>query len=170
MVGAHLHQAVVDEHPRPGLQILGQVLVGDGNNLVVALPLPGGQGEGGAGLQLDGAVLKGLHPDFRALGIQNGGDGQAQLPAQAGDSLQLFGGVLMGAVGKIEPRGVHAAQHQAAQDSLVLGGGPQRTDDFRLSQHSTPSFPIPGHCARPVFIVPRGTAPLTEIKKYLVLV
>ena len=71
------HQAVVDEHPGAGFQVFGQVLIGDGNHFLVPFHLPGGEGERVASPQLDRTILEGLHPDLRALGVQDRGDGQA---------------------------------------------------------------------------------------------
>ena len=79
MLGPHFHQAVVDEHLRTGFQVLGQIFIGDGHHLIVTVHFPGGQGEGGAGLQFNGTILEGLYSDLRAFGIQNGGHRQTQL-------------------------------------------------------------------------------------------
>ena len=141
-LGPQFHQSVVDEHPGAGFQVFGQVLIGDGNHFFVPFHLPGGEGERVAGPQLDRPVLEGLHPDLRAFGVQDRGDGQAQFFQQAGDSFQLLGGILMGTVGKVETGCIHAPQHQPAQDAFVLGGGAQRADDLGFSQHSIHPFGI----------------------------
>ena len=42
VLGAHLHQAIVNEHPGLGLQVAGQALVADGDRLAVSRHVPGG--------------------------------------------------------------------------------------------------------------------------------
>ena len=66
----HGDQAVVDQDGRAGLHVLGQVLVGDGHTVRIALAVIGGQDEELAGLQCDLALLEGLHADLGSFGVQ----------------------------------------------------------------------------------------------------
>ena len=128
-----LDQAVVQHDGAAGLHILRQVLIGDGADLLGALHLAGGQGEGLAGFQHFGAVLEVAQADLGALGVQQGSHRKAQFLA---DGLQLFKAaqmLLVGAVGKIETGNVHAVGDQLAQDALLIGRRAQGADDLGFS-------------------------------------
>ncbi len=117
----------------PGCTSLGQIFVSDGADLLGALHLAGGQGKGLACNQILNAVLEVLQADLGALGVQQGGNGLAQLLAQ---SLQLFKAsqmLLVGTVGKIETSHVHAVGDQLAQNAFLIGGRAKGANNFRLS-------------------------------------
>ena len=128
-----LDEAVVQHDGAAGLHVLRQVLIGDGADLLGALHLAGGQGEGLAGFQHFGAVLEVAQADLGALGVQQGSHRQAQFLA---DGLQLFKAaqvLLVGAVGKIETGNIHAVGDQLAQDALLIGRRAQGADDLGFS-------------------------------------
>ena len=128
-----LDQAVVQHDGTVRLHVHGQILVGDGADLVGALHIAGGQGKGLAGNQILNAVLKVLQADLGTLGVQQCGHGLTQLLAQ---SLQLFKAaqmLLVGTVGKIEAGHVHAVGDQIAQHAFLIGGRAKGANNFRLS-------------------------------------
>ena len=128
-----LDQAVVQHDGAAGLHVLRQVLIGNGADLLGALHIPGGQGEGLACFQHFGAVLEVLQADLGALGVQQGSDRLAQLFT---DGLQLFKAaqmLLVRAVGKIKTGNVHAVGDQLAQNAFLIGGRAQSADDLCFS-------------------------------------
>ena len=64
---------------RDSLDVVGQLLVGDGADLVRTLDIAGGQGELLAGRQLLDAVLELAQTNFGTFGVQHGGDRQVKL-------------------------------------------------------------------------------------------
>src|SRR5699024_4496462 len=76
-----LDQAVVQHDAAAGLDVVGQVFIGDGDDVPGALNVTGGEGEGLAGLQGLGPVFELLEADLGALGVQQGGHGLVQLLA-----------------------------------------------------------------------------------------
>ena len=122
------------------MDILRQVLIGNGADLLGALHLAGGQGKGLAGFQHLDAVLELLQADLRAFGVQQGGDGLAQLLAQSLQLGQTAAVLLVRAVGKVKTGHVHAVGDQVAQDVALVGGRAKGADDFRFSHFSTSNF------------------------------
>lgn len=103
-----LNEAVINQDSFVVAQVLGQLLVGDGHLAGIALDVRGDQVEDIAFLQCDPASLEHPRADLRALGVQQRADGHIQLIAYP---VELFEGSqvgFMGAVGKIEPRDIHA--------------------------------------------------------------
>ena len=133
LLDAQHDEAVIQHDGAALVHIVGQVLVGDGADLLGALHLAGGQGEGLAGFQHLDAVLELLQADLRALGVQQSGNGLAQLLAQCLQIGQTAAVLLIGAVGKIEAGHVHAVGDQLAQDIPFVGGGAKGADDLRFS-------------------------------------
>ena len=94
----------------------GDDIVADGDLLIGALHLAGGQGENVAGVQLHFPLLKGAKTQFRPLGVQHDSNRAVQFCPQ------LFHGVhpalmlLVRAVGKVETGHVHSCQNHLAQD------------------------------------------------------
>ena len=130
---AQLDEAVVHQHPVARLELLVEVLVGDGHPPPVAGHVVGGQGKVLPPFQSDGALFKGLNADLRPLGVQNGGHRDPHLVPDALELGQLGQVTLMGAVGKIKAGGVHARTNQLADDLLAVHCGPQGTDNLGLS-------------------------------------
>ena len=95
-------QAVVQHDGAAGLHVLGQILVSDGADLLGALHLAGGQGKGLAGFQHLHTVLELLQADLGALGVQQGGNGLAQLLTQSLQLCQTAAVLLVGTVGEVE--------------------------------------------------------------------
>ena len=125
-----LDQAVVQHDAAAGLDVVGQVLIGDGDDVLGALHLAGGEGEGLAGLQRLGTVLKILQADLGALGVQQGGDGLVQLLTDGLQSIETALVLLVGAVGKVEAGDVHPVLNQPPQHAFLVGGGAQGADDL----------------------------------------
>ena len=121
LLDAQHDEAVVQHDGAALVHIVGQVLVGDGADLLGALHLAGGQGEGLADFQHLDAVLELLQADLRALGVQQGSNGLAQLLAQCLQIGQTAAVLLIGAVGKIKAGHVHAVGDQLAQDIPFVG-------------------------------------------------
>ena len=116
------HQAVVQQDGIPLLHIAGQVGVGDGAAVGVALQLRGGQGELLACRQADGALREIPQPDLRPLGVQHGGHRGVQLLPQGLQHFQPGIMLFVGAVGKVEAGHVHARQDHLPQDPVLIRG------------------------------------------------
>ena len=132
-----LDQAVVQHDGAAGGHIVGQVLVGDGDDLVGALHLAGGQGEGLAFLQDLRAVLELLEADLGALGIQQGRHRLVQLFPDGLQGLKTALVLLVGAVREIETGHVHPVFHQRPQHALLIGGRAQGADDLGFAHCDT---------------------------------
>ena len=133
-------QAVVQHDGAAGLHVLGQILVSDGADLLGALHLAGGQGKGLAGFQHLHTVLELLQADLGALGVQQGGNGLAQLLTQRLQLCQTAAVLLVGTVGEVETGHVHAVCDQVAQDIALIGRRAQGADDLRFSHKIPPTF------------------------------
>ena len=123
--GIHLqgHQAVVDEDLLAGLELLVELFIGHGDMGAVPHLVPGGEGEGVAGLQTDGFLGEGPDADLRPLGVQNGGHGTPHgVPdgLEQGEPLQVL---LVAPVGEVEPGRVHPGADQGADHLLAVHGG-----------------------------------------------
>ena len=140
-----LDEAVVQHDGAALVDVLGQVLVGDGADLLGALHLAGGQGEGLAGFQHLDAVLELLQTDLGTFGVQQSGHGLAQLGAEGLQHIQTALVLLVGAVGKVEAGHVHAVGDQFAQDAVLIGRRAKGADDLRFSHKYTSNslfFPL----------------------------
>ena len=140
-----LDEAVVQHDGAALVDILGQVLVGDGADLLGALHLAGGQGEGLTGFQHLNAVLELLQADLGAFGVQQGSNGLVQLSADSLQHVQTALVLLVGAVGKVEAGHVHAVGDQLAQDAVLIGRRAKGADDLRFSHKYTSNslfFPL----------------------------
>ena len=135
-------QAVVQHDGAAGLHVLGQILVSDGADLLGALHLAGGQGKGLAGFQHLHTVLELLQADLGALGVQQGGNGLAQLLTQSLQLCQTAAVLLVGTVGEVETGHVHAVCNQVAQDIALIGRRAQGADDLRFSHKIPPTFTL----------------------------
>ena len=135
-------QAVVQHDGAAGLHVLGQILVSDGADLLGALHLAGGQGKGLAGFQHLHTVLELLQADLGALGVQQGGNGLAQLLTQSFQLCQTAAVLLVGTVGEVETGHVHAVCNQVAQDIALIGRRAQGADDLRFSHKIPPTFTL----------------------------
>jgi len=135
-------QAVVQHDGAAGLHVLGQILVSDGADLLGALHLAGGQGKGLAGFQHLHTVLELLQTDLGALGVQQGGNGLAQLLTQRLQLCQTAAVLLVGTVGEVETGHVHAVCNQVAQDIALIGRRAQGADDLRFSHKIPPTFTL----------------------------
>ena len=130
---AQLDEAVVQHDGAALVHILGQVLVGDGADLLGALHLTGGQGKGLACFQHLHAVLELFQADLGALGVQQSSHGFAQLGTDGFQVVQAALVLLIGAVGKVETGHVHAVGDQLAQHAVLIGGRAQGADDLCFS-------------------------------------
>lgn len=99
----------------------------------------GGQREMAARVQFGLPALEDAETDLRALGVEQGGDGQAQLFAQAADPLEGGLVALVGAVGKVEARDVHAGADQAVNPFFTVGRGAEGADDLGFPQKQSTS-------------------------------
>lgn len=82
---AQFDGAVVEQDGVPPAHVLGEAGEGDRGARLVPLALVGGQREMAARVQFGLPALEDAETDLRALGVEQGGDGQAQLFAQAAD-------------------------------------------------------------------------------------
>ena len=125
-----LDEPVVHQNPTAGLHLIVEVGVGDGDPVLIAGHVLGGEDELVPHVQGDGAVGEGLDADFGALGVQNGGHRGAQDVPGVAELLEHGQMAFVGAVGEVEPGGVHAAANQLDQHFLVVHRGAQGADDF----------------------------------------
>ena len=95
--------------------------------ILVPLHLPGTQDEGVPPGQLNALAFKFADADFRALGIQHGGDRQAQRVPQAAHLLKALQMVRVGIMGEIEPGHIHPGQHELLQQLFLKQPGPHGT-------------------------------------------
>src|SRR5699024_9820077 len=96
----HADQAVGQQHGAANGSVAGQILIGDGADVLVALHVTGGQGELLAGFQLGLAAGELLQTDLGALGVQQSSHGAAQLLTQSLQLVQTALVLLVVAVGK----------------------------------------------------------------------
>ena len=143
--GLHLHidEAVVNQNMAALAHVGGQAGKADGGDGAVPLHRFGGQGEGVPGAQFHLRFLEGAQADFRALGVDEDGDGEAQFLPQGLDHVDAGLVILMGLVGHVDARDVHAGKHQLPQHIRVISGGAQGADDFGLSHKQPPFFAGP---------------------------
>ena len=132
-----LNEAVVHQDAAAGAHLLVEVLVGDGDLGLVAGHVLGVQHELSPLLQGHGALGKGLDADLRALGVQHGGHRAAQGVPDPLEHIQTGQLLLVVAVGKVEAGAVHAAEDEGLEHLLVVHGGTQGADHFRLSHRNT---------------------------------
>ena len=137
VVDPQLDETVVDQDAAAGLDILDQVLIGDGGALRGAHDVLCREREALALLEHDLAALEILETDLRPLGIHQGRDRFAHLLADADQALEFLPVLLVGPVGKIESGDIHAGVDQSAEHLLALTGGPDRADDFRFAHVSS---------------------------------
>ena len=83
------------------------------------------RGELLAGGQLLHTVLELLQADLGAFGVQQGGNGLAQLLTQSFQLCQTAAMLLVGTVGEVETGHVHAVCDQVAQDIALSVEGPR---------------------------------------------
>ena len=138
LVNAQLDQTVVQHDAAAGLDVVGQLLVGDGADLVGALDIAGGQGELLAGGQLLHTVLELAEADLGTLGVQHTGNGQIQFLGKGTHLVKAALMFLIVAVGKIETGNVHAIFHQLTQDPRLIGRRTHRADNFRFAHKTYP--------------------------------
>ena len=138
LINAQLNQAVIQHDAPAGLDIAGQVLVGDGADFVGALDIAGGQGELLAGDQLFDRVFEFAEADLRAFGIQHAGNGQIQLLGKGTHLVKAALMLLIVAVGKVETGNIHAIFHQLTQDPRLIGRRTHRADNFRFAHKTYP--------------------------------
>ena len=122
--------AVVHRYGVAGLQVLVEILIIDADSRLVPCHVPGGKGKAVPRLYFHLAGGKGTDTVLRAFGVQHDGDGQPQLLTHPLDQLDfplVFG---MGAVGKVQPRNIHAGKAHLGQRFLIFTGGADGTDDF----------------------------------------
>ncbi|MPM85414.1 hypothetical protein SDC9_132495 [bioreactor metagenome] len=117
-----LDESVVNQHPAAFKQLGGQIFIGDGHPALVSRHLVRRENELRAGQERHRAGGKGFDPDFRPLGVQNGGYGPAKLVAHPTKLVEQGQVGLMRAVGEVEPGGVHTAQNQCPQGFLIVYG------------------------------------------------
>ena len=137
-INAQLDQAVIQHDAAAGLDVVGQVLVGDGADLVGALDIAGGQGELLAGGQLLHTVLELTQTNLGTLGVQHTGNGQIQLLGQCTHLVKAALMLLIVAVGKVETGNIHAIFHQLTQDPRLIGRRTHRADNFRFAHKTYP--------------------------------
>ena len=137
-INAQLDQAVIQHDAAAGLDIVGQVLVGDGADLVGALDIAGGQGELLAGGQLLHTVLELTQTNLGTLGVQHTGNGQIQLLGKGAHLVKAALMLLIVAVGKVETGNIHAIFHQLTQDPRLIGRRTHRADNFRFAHKTYP--------------------------------
>ncbi len=127
---------VIEEDAGPGREMpvqLGEALVDEGGR---ALHLARGQRDAVAGLELDGlAAGQQPRPDLGAFRVEHDGHGKAHLLAHALHALDARGVLAVGSMAEVEAHDVDAQREQLAQHRLVVDGGPERCDDFRLLAH-----------------------------------
>ena len=133
----HGHQAVVDQDHLVRPDLLVQILIGDGHLMLVAGHVLRGEDEAVAGVQGDGAVGKGADTDLRALGVQDGGHRAADGVPDGVEPVQPLQMLLMGAMGEVEPGGIHPGADEPADHFLAVHRRAKSADDLRAT-HDTP--------------------------------
>ena len=122
--------AVVHRYSVAGLQVLVEILIIDADLRLVPCHVLRGKGEAVPRFHFHLTGSKCSDAVLRAFGVQHDGDGQPQLLTYPLDQLDfplVFG---MGAVGKVQPRNIHAGKAHLGQRFLVFTGGADGTDDF----------------------------------------
>ena len=136
------HEAVVDEDPVAGREVVGQPPVADRDDaLVPDHVLPGGEGEVRPVLQRDLPVAEGADAVLRSLGVEHDGDGEIQLFPHGLDHVDLLLVLLVRAVGEVEARHVQARPAHGPEDGGVFARGADGADDLGLT-HGISSFYI----------------------------
>ena len=105
-----LHHAVVDRNHVTGLQILVQGLIVYADLCFIAYHFIRGKSKGAAFGDCDFPRSKCTNPVFRPLCMQHNGNGQSQLLTNLLNQRNFLGVFLVGTVGKIQPRDVHAGK------------------------------------------------------------
>ena len=138
----HLNQPVINENRSPHFDVILQVLIGNGRFLGCPQDFLCRQHKALPADQFRPSPLKVPQADFRPLGIQHGRHRKPHFLPGLQHPLKLFPLLLMGAVGKIEPRHVHARQHQLPQTLHAFAGRTYGTDDLCPSHSIDLTFPI----------------------------
>ena len=126
------HQTVVEKDLVPGVHLLADALVGNGDARLVALDLLGRKCKSVPFLQKDFAVPKGLDAEFRTFGIEQDGKRNVFLLAHLFDGCDFFRMIFISSVREIDARDVHSGIRHGADDFFGLGSGSQRADDLGL--------------------------------------
>ncbi len=132
-VDSQFDQAVIDQDHAALGDIFGQVLVADGGALCSSHDFFGRQCEFAAFFQHDLTAIKVAEADFGALGIHQCGYRNTHLSAEADQALEFCLVLLMGSMGEIKSRHVHARIDQFAQRLFALACRTDRADDFCLA-------------------------------------
>ncbi len=129
----HLDQAVVDQHAHTDFQIFIEPVVGHAHLVFRALHLICCQGKKLPFFQRHAPVLEIFDPYFRSFGVQQDRYRLPHLFAQLLYHIHSFLMFVVGCVGKVTPRYIHAFQHHLSQYFLIVRCRTQGTYDLCFS-------------------------------------
>ena len=142
-----LDEAVGNENAVAGTELFGGLGPGEGNPAgaavagVAAGGAVGGDGDGIAGGEEDVFAVGEAGADFGAFGVEEDGDGDAELGGDAADAVHGLGVPVVGAVGEVEAGDVHAGEDHGADGVVAVAGGADGTNYLRfagLHGHGSP--------------------------------
>ena len=126
------NQAVVDEDDRAGLDLGGKVGIIDREARRGSLDDLGGHDHMVARRQGHlRMVLEHARADLGTLGVEQDGDGDAELGGHRPHALDVGAMVLVAAVAEVETCDVHACDDHLTQDIVIIGCGTHGADDLR---------------------------------------
>ena len=140
-----LNHTIVHSNNITGLQILVQRLVIHANPSFIAVHLVCGKRKVCAFRNGNLAGGEGSDAIFRTFCVQHNCNRQPQLLPDLLNQFNLFFMLFMGAVGKIQPRNVHAGKAHLCQCLLIFTGRTNGANYFRLS-HTMPPISYRFHC------------------------
>ena len=129
----HFNQAVVDQDPGTGTDVIYQIFIRNGGDLIGSHDLVCGQRKRLPRHKLRLSALKISQPDLRSLGIKENGYRHVQLPAHLTDRIEFRSLLCMIPVGKITAGYVHPCKDDLPYLFLTLGSGSDRADHFGFS-------------------------------------
>ena len=132
-----LHHTVVYGDNISGLQVLVQSFIVHADPGFVSLHLIRGKGKRSAVRNRHFSGCKSTNSVFGAFRIQHNRNRKSQLLPYPLNQLNFLCVLLMGAVGEIQPRNIHAGKAHLRQGFFILAGRTDGANDFCFS-HSTP--------------------------------
>ena len=123
-------QGVVQQDPVARFQLVGKILITDGNNVLVTFNIFGRKGELFAFFQHDLAFFKGSDTEFRAFCIKHDGNRKTEFFSDFFDPVDSFKMFFVCPVRKIQAGNVHTVQTQLAKDFFGFAGRSDRAYDF----------------------------------------
>ena len=134
------HQPVVHQNLVARFHRMRQVLITDGNLLLIAFHLSGGEDKGISLLQFNLVIRKRTDSIFRPLGIQHDGNRYPHALPEFLDRDDLFLMFFVCTVRKIESGDIHPRLYHLLQNFFILRGGTNGTNDLCFSHRGFLSF------------------------------